>query len=401
METYAPAMSTAETVAPFDVAVVEPDSALRTRLAVELAGAGQFETIEDLVHQLHPGRPLVAVFGPGFASPIGFQHVHRLTTGHTNLGVVFAVQELSTDVLQQALRAGARDAVVIGGEASLHQSVDRVGELLAGATPKAQTPSTRTGEPGRLTVVFSTKGGVGKTCIAINVAAAMARKSPDPVVLIDGDLQFGDVSVMLGLPPQNTVLDAAAAVQYGDTELVQTLAGHHDASGLLVLPAPLEPVPVEAVLPGEMVNICDAFRAIAGHVVVDLPSMFNDYVLALIEAADEVLLVGSMDIPSIKNLKIGMTSLDLNAIAGPKLRLVLNHANAKVKLDVKEIERVLGLSANFAIPDDIAVPMSVNAGVPVIIDDPKSPVSRSLEVIADSLLGPQLAGGKNKRRKRG
>jgi pilus assembly protein CpaE len=96
-----------------------------------------------------------------------------------------------------------------------------------------------------------------------------------------------------------------------------------------------------------------------------------------------------------------MTSLDLNAIAGPKLRLVLNHANAKVKLDVKEIERVLGLSANFAIPDDIAVPMSVNAGVPVIIDDPKSPVSRSLEVIADSLLGPQLAGGKNKRRKRG
>ena len=90
--------------------------------------------------------------------------------------------------------------------------------------------------------------------------------------------------------------------------------------------------------------------------------MFNDYVLALIEAADEVLLVGSMDIPSIKNLKIGMQTLDLNAIAGAKLKLVLNHANAKVKLDVKEIERVLGLSANFAVPDDIAVPISVNAG---------------------------------------
>jgi pilus assembly protein CpaE len=249
-------------------------------------------------------------------------------------------------------------------------------------------------------VVFSTKGGVGKTCIAINVAAAMAKKSADPVVLIDGDLQFGDVSVMLGLPPQNTVLDAAAAVQYGDTELVQTLAGKHGPSGLLVLPAPLEPVSLDTVLPGEMVNICDAFRSVAGHVIVDLPSVFNDYVLALIEAADEVLLVGSMDIPSIKNLKIGMTSLDLAAIAGPKLRLVLNHANAKVKLDVKEIERVLGLPANFAVPDDIAVPISVNAGVPVVIDDPKSAVSRSLEVIADSLLGPDASGGKHKRRKR-
>jgi pilus assembly protein CpaE len=384
----------------FDVAVVEPDESLRTRLAVELAGAAQFETMEDLIQRLDPSRPVVAVFGPGFASPIGFQHVHRVTSSHSSLGVVFAVYELSTDVLQQALRAGARDAVVIGGEASLHQSVDRVGELLAGATTRAPAPTaTRTGAPGRLISVFSTKGGVGKTCIAINVAAAMAKRSTEPVVLVDGDLQFGDVSVMLGLPPQNTVLDAAAAVQYGDMELVQTLASKDAATGLLVLPAPLEPMPVDSLMPGEMVNILAALQAIAGHVVVDLPSVFNDYVLALIEASDDVLLVGSMDIPSIKNLKIGMQTLDLQAIAGPKLKLVLNHANAKVKLDVKEIERVLGLSANFPIPDDIAVPISVNAGRPVVVDEPKAPVSRALDCIAESLLGPTAAPRKGRRGK--
>jgi pilus assembly protein CpaE len=387
VESYATVANPVD-AASFDIAVVEPDSNLRTRLAVELAGAAQFETMEDLIQQLNPNRPVVAVFGPGFASPIGFQHVHRVTSSHSMLGVVFAVYELSTDVLQQALRAGARDAIVIGGEASLHQSVDRVGELLAGATPRVQMPATRTGAPGRLISVFSTKGGVGKTCVAINVAASMAKRSPDPVVLIDADLQFGDVSVMLGLPPQNTVLDAAAAVQYGDMELVQTLASKHEATGLLVLPAPLDPMPSEALLPGEMVNICAAFQSIAGHVVIDLPSVFNDYALAVIEASDDVLLVGSMDIPSIKNLKIGMQTLDLQAIAGPKLKLVLNHANAKVKLDVKEIERVLGLSANFAIPDDIAVPISVNAGHPVVVDDPKAPVSRALDCIAESLLGP-------------
>ena len=395
MESYATVESAVDG-ASFDIAVVEPDASLRTRLAVELAGAAQFETMEDLIQQLNPARPVVAVFGPGFASPIGFQHVHRVTSSHSSLGVVFAVYELSTDVLQQALRAGARDAIVIGGEASLHQSVDRVGELLAGATPRPQTPATLTGEPGRLISVFSTKGGVGKTCVAINVAASMARRSPNPVVLVDGDLQFGDVSVMLGLPPQNTVLDAAAAVQYGDMELVQTLAAKHEATGLLVLPAPLEPMPTDALLPGEMVNICAALQSIAGHVVIDLPSVFNDYVLALIEASDDVLLVGSMDIPSIKNLKIGMQTLDLQAIAGPKLKLVLNHANAKVKLDVKEIERVLGLSANFAIPDDIAVPISVNAGRPVIVDEPKAPVSRALDFIAESLLGPMEAPKKSR-----
>ena len=400
MESNATLESPVETTS-FDIAVVEPDANLRTRLAVELAGAAQFETMEDLVQQLNPARPVVAVFGPGFASPIGFQHVHRVTSSYSSLGVVFAVYELSTDVLQQALRAGARDAVVIGGEASLHQSVDRVGELLAGAASRApaSTATTRTGEPGRLISVFSTKGGVGKTCVAINVAASMARRSTEAVVLIDGDLQFGDVSVMLGLPPQNTVLDAAAAVQYGDLELVQTLASKDPVTGLLVLPAPLEPMATDALLPGEIVNICAAFQAIAGHVVIDLPSLFSDYVLALIEASDDVLLVGSMDIPSIKNLKIGMQTLNLQAIAGPKLKLVLNHANAKVKLDVKEIERVLGLSANFPVPDDISVPISVNAGRPVVVDEPKSPVSRALDCIAESLLGPAAAPKKRRRAK--
>jgi len=399
MESYA-TVDAPPGAAAYDVAVVEPDANLRTRLAVELSGAGQFETMEDLIQRLDPARPVVAVFGPGFASPIGFQHVHRVTSSYTMLGVVFAVYELSTDVLQQALRAGARDAVVIGGEASLNQSVDRVGELLAGAvTTRVQAPAARTGEPGRLISVFSTKGGVGKTCIAINVAAAMAKRSSEPVVLIDGDLAFGDVSVMLSLQSQNTVLDAAAAVQYGDMELVQSLADKDPATGLLVLPAPIESMPPDALLPGEMVNICAALQAIAGHVVIDLPSVFNDYVLALIEASDEILLVGSMDIPSIKNLKIGMQQLDLRAIAGPKLKLVLNHANAKVKLDVKEIERVLGMSADFPIPDDIAVPISVNAGRPVVVDEPKAPVSRALDHIAETLLGPNASPKKGRRGK--
>ena len=400
METYATVDGGLEAAASFDVAVVEPEHALRMRLGVELAGASQFATIEELVQHLASGRPLVAVFGPGFVSPMGFQHVHRLTGAHPELGAVFAVDELSTEILQQALRAGARDAVVLGGEASLHQSVDRVGELLAGnVNVRPSVPTTVTGEPGRLIVVFSTKGGVGKTCIAINVATAMAQRSTKPVVLVDGDLQFGDVSVMLGLPPQNTVLDAAAAAQYGDMELVQTLPSRHEASGLLVLPAPVEPMGTEAMLPGEMVNICVALQAVAGHVIVDMPSLFNDYVLALLEAADEVLLVGSMDIPSIKNLKIGIQSLDLNAIAGSKIRLVLNHANTKVKLDVKEIERVLGLTAQFAVPDDVAVPISVNSGRSVYLDDPKAPVSRALERIADTLLGPDAHQHKGRRRK--
>jgi pilus assembly protein CpaE len=168
---------------------------------------------------------------------------------------------------------------------------------------------------------------------------------------------------------------------------------------LLVLPAPVESMPTDALLPSEMTNICTALQAIAGYVIIDLPATFSDSVLAVIEASDEVLLVGSMDIPSIKNLKIGMQQLDLQAVAGPKLKLVLNHANAKVKLDVKEIERVLGMSADFPVPDDLAVPISVNSGRPVVVEDPKSPVSRAMERIAESLLGTNAAPKKGRRAK--
>ena len=109
-------------------------------------------------------------------------------------------------------------------------------------------------------------------------------------------------------------------------------------------------------------------------------------------------MTATMDIPSVKNLKIGMQALDLVAIAGPKLRLVLNRANAQVKLDIREIEHVLGLKASFPIPYDLAVPLSINAGVPVVTHDPRSAAARAFEQIAASLLGPGVDTGKGRRK---
>jgi pilus assembly protein CpaE len=152
------------------------------------------------------------------------------------------------------------------------------------------------------------------------------------------------------------------------------------------------------VAPDEMAAVCRGLQSISGFVVVDTPTSFDDTTLGLLEAADDVLLVGSMDIPSVKNLKIGMQALDLVAIAGPKLRLVLNRANAQVKLDVREIEHVLGLRASFPIPYDLAVPLSINAGVPLVMHDPRSASARALEQVAASLLGPSADAGKSRRK---
>lgn len=381
-----------------EVAVVEPDARHRMLVASQLPGAQQLESVQELVQRVQPGRPIVVVFGPGVANPFGFQQVHRVTTSYPEVGAVFAVEELSTDLLQQALRAGARDTVALSGGADLLlQSVSRVGELLAKPS-RVPAVSTTRGTPGRLIVVFSPKGGVGKSTIAINVAVSMARGGTETVCLVDADLQFGDVAVLLSLPPQHTVLDATASVQFADPELLRTLLTRHH-SGLLVLPAPVEPVLGEVIRPDEMIGVCSALQAMCGHVVVDCPTRFDDVTFGLIEAADEVLLVGSMEIPSVKSLKIGMQALDLMSVAGPKLRLVLNRANTQVKLDVREVEQVLGLRAEFPIPSDIAVPLSVNAGVPVVLHEPKSAAARAFDHIASSLVGAGV-GTEDRRLKR-
>ena len=386
--------------APYDVAIVEPDSRWRLRLGASLSTAAQYDTLEALLQSVRLGRAAVVVFGPGLATPYGFEQIHRLISVRSELGAIFAVDgEVTTPLLHAALRAGARDTVSVNDPVALAEAIDRVGRLLGGTISRAPVPVEHRAAPGKLVVVFSAKGGVGKSTVAINVAVAMAHRTDERVALVDADLNFGDVAVLLGIPPQQTVLDAISAAQYGDTDLVRSMLTVH-SSGLLVLPAPTEPT-LDAILdPAEIVSVCHTLQSTCGFVVADLPPQLDDLAVALIEAADVVLLVVGMDIPSVKNLKIGIQALDLHAIAGPKLRLVLNRANTQVKHDVREVESVLGLRAEFPVPSDLAVAIAVNAGVPVLEHAPDSPASRAFDRIARSLLGGDAALGKGRRRRR-
>jgi pilus assembly protein CpaE len=248
-------------------------------------------------------------------------------------------------------------------------------------------------------VSFSTKGGVGKSVVSTNTAAALAAKG-NRVVIIDSDLQFGDVAVMLGVPPLHTTIEAAGSIETADTQLMEGLLATHELSGLRVLPAPVEPSAADQIAPHEMVGIVQVLRTMFDYVVVDLPPHFDDVVVALLEEADDVLLVASMDIPSIKNLKVGMQTLDLLELAGSKIRLVLNRANAKVNLDVGDVERALGVPADFRVPSDISVPQAVNRGIPVVLDKPKSAAGAALTAIAESFLASDHASSDPEPRRR-
>ncbi len=384
----------------YRVVAVEPDERYRTRLTIQLAGLAPapLESLEALIEHLDDEQPTVVVFGPGLANDTGLAHAQRLTRSHPEVGIVLFAEELTLPLLQQALRSGVRDAVTLeADDATLRQAVDRVGDAIA--TIARKSVHHEVSQRGRVIVSFSTKGGVGKSVVSTNTAAALAAKGYR-VCIVDCDLQFGDVAVMVGVPPVHTTIEAAGSIGTADAELMEGLLGTHELSGLRVLPAPVEPSAADQISPGEMVGIVHLLRTMFDYIVIDLPPHFDDVVVALLEEADDVLLVASMDIPSIKNLKVGIQTLDLLAIAGPKIRLVLNRANAKVNLDIGDVERALGVPADFRVPSDISVPQAVNRGIPVVLDKPRSAAGSALIAIADSFVAAsaESAAGESRRR---
>jgi pilus assembly protein CpaE len=404
--TYAPAPAAPAAPAPsanlpapslnhIAIAVVDADQTIRTRLALQLGDtAAPFPSIDALAERLN-GTPVVTVLGPSCAYGSELVNLERLLQVHPEVGAILVAAELSTTLLQQALRAGVKDVLAIPVDGNqLIQTVQRIADNLssqalamAPRAPEFTGPEPlEASEQGQVITVFSTKGGSGKSVIASNVAVRLAMKSDRPVCLVDADLQFGDIAVMLKLAPQHTIVDAVSAIDRLDAGLLNGFLVCHEPSGLMVLPAPLEPAFADQIGGPEMVRIVEVLRTFCSHVVIDTPAYFNDVVLGLIEISDDVLLVAGMDIPNIKNVKIGLQTLRLLNTPMSKLRLVLNRANSKVKLEVGEVEKTLQVKADSLIPSDVVVPQSVNKGTPVILSAPKAAVSRALEQLADTFI---------------
>lgn len=369
------------------IIVVEPEQVARRALATQLDGAVELEDLSRL--EAHLNGPTVVVLGPGMAADDAIDEAAPMLSARPAVGGILIAEALSTELLQRALRAGFRDVLTAPvDQDELLATVGRVSASLPGVSlPAAQRSRPMDDARGRMITVFSTKGGTGKSMLATNVAVSLARQESRPVVLVDADLQFGDVSVMLKLAPRHTVVDAVGALGKLDPPLLRSLLVEHERSGLLVLSAPLEPAFADQIDAKQLLEVVEMLRSMAAYVVIDTPSHFNDVVLGLIEESDDVLLVAGLDIPSIKNVRIGLQTLRLLNTPMHKIRLVLNRANSKVKLDTDEVERTLQVKAESRIPSDVSVPQSVNKGEPIVLDAPRSGPAKAIEELVKLLVG--------------
>ena len=357
----------------------------------------------DGIEGRYAGTPLLLVLGPSCSTIPGNTGAEGLLSRRPDVGAILIADNLSTEVFQQAMRSGFRD--VLGAPVDtgqLNEAVRRVAQSLAvpsqGVTPGYAAPIIEEdlGKRGQVITVFSTKGGAGKSVLAANLGVLLAQRASGTVALVDADLQFGDIAVMLKLAPQHTIVDAVGSFDRLDVGFLESLLATHGPSGLKVLPAPLEPAFADQIGAEQMHKIIELLRSFCDFVVVDTPAYFNDVVLGLIEDSDDVLLVAGMDIPNIKNVKIGLQTLRLLNTPMSKIHLILNRANSKVKLEVSEVERTLQVKADALIPSDVVVPQSVNKGTPVVIDAPRSSIAKSLELLADRFAPP--VSTKKKRR---
>jgi Flp pilus assembly CpaE family ATPase len=237
----------------------------------------------------------------------------------------------------------------------------------------------------KILTVFSTKGGVGKTVIAVNLAVCLAQKKGLKTILADFDLQSGDVGVMLKLQPQRTIYDCLTTINQLEAETLSEFLTPH-SSGLNTLQAPVEPALADLISSTHVKQILKAAKNRAEFVIVDTPPFFNDNVLATLDLSDIVLLVVTMDVPSVKNVKLCLETLRLLGYPPQKIKLAINRADADVGLRQAEVEKALGLKASLVLPNEPGVILSVNNGVPMVSGSPRSPIARAIRGFVEELV---------------
>jgi pilus assembly protein CpaE len=307
------------------------------------------------------------------------------------------------DYLRRSMLAGAREFLVKPFSsdeltASIRQVFVREQEKLSrrAAAPVAPAGgSNGTGldmdHDGRVVAVFSPKGGVGRTTVAVNLAIAAATELGKSVVLMDGSFQFGDVGVLLNLNPKNkSIADLVPELEQGEPESLDTFVINHSA-GVRVLLAPPSPEMAELVTPTAVRRVLEALRRQHDLVVVDCASWFNDTTLAILDAADVVLTMLSLEITSIKNMRLFLEVAEQLGYEHGKVKLVLNRADSSLGIRVADVENSIGRKVDHTIVSDgRSVVYALNRGVPFFLSNREAQVSQDILRLAQSVAGERV-----------
>lgn len=323
-------------------------------------------------------RPELLVFGPTMSTRLALGLARSLR----DLADVLALVTDDRDLRAEAHAAGISEFLRHDPEL---EDVDALFSLARERVAKVRGVADlhrpgEAAEPGRIVVVASPKGGVGKSTIAANLAVGLAEDDPARVVVVDLDLQFGDLAGMLGISPRHSVVEAMGKAAARDAFVLATFL-HEHPDGFFVLAAPENPAAADRVDPKRVGHLLRQLAAGFRHVVVDTAPGLGDLALAALEQASAVVLVAGPDTASVRGMRASMQALRELQLLPASTRVVLNGFEDRLGMTVAEAEKVLGVPLDVVVPRSRAVARGGNAGIPVLLSSPREAAARALAAL--------------------
>jgi pilus assembly protein CpaE len=356
----------------------------------DLNVVGYVDVLEDGWQSLLDERSDILVVACAGASDRALEVIRGAVRQRSDRPVVVFSHGSPNGFLRRLFEAGADDVVALPEEPdrvyfTLQKALAR--RLGAGvATPTSLSP---------LVCILGPKGGTGKTLVAANLAVGLAQEGKR-VVLVDLDLQFGDLGLSLGLAPEKTIYDLAKSGGGIDHEKLDDYLTPH-ASGIRVLLAPTRPDQA-SVVTVELLRECySLLRTMCDIVIVDTPPGFTAEVIASIDVSTHVCMIGMLDSLSLKNTKLGLETLDLMGYPSERVTLLLNRADTKVGITREDVTAIIGRAPDVMVPSDREIPRSVNEGQPIVLSNERSEAARSFRQLASLFMkreGAEAAGGR-------
>lgn len=360
--------------------------------------AGMARTGKEAIQLSQQLKPDVVVMDINMPDMDGITATQEIKKKAAYIQVVILSVQSDSGYMRRAMLAGARDFLAKPPTIDeLNDAVRRAGALAQEERKKSEQVLTALasegGKPGtgglatagKVIVIYSPKGGTGRTTIAVNLAIAL-QSDGDQVALVDGNLQFGDVAVFLNEQGKNTVLDLAPRVDELDPDVVHEVMVTHRGSGVDILASPPKPELAEKVTGDQFSKLLNYLRRIYSYIIVDTASQLTDAVQGALDVSDLIILVTTQDIPSIKNCNLFLSLTDATGIKRDHILFVMNRYDKRVSITPDRVSEILHEPISVVIPfDEKIVSYSVNRGIPFIRDNKTQPVGKSIVQLAEAL----------------
>jgi len=348
------------------------------------------KAIEE-ARRLHPDVVLMDVNMPVLD---GIQATEILAQEVPGSPVIIMSVQGERDYLRRAMQAGAREFLIkpfsgdelIAAIRRVHQLEQKKESYLAKAPAPAAGAAPVRNERGEMFVVFSGKGGIGKSVLSSNLAVALAMETGARVALVDLDLQFGDIGVLLNLDHSRSITDLTDAGAHADSEFVQDVLAS-GPEGVRVLLAPISPELADLVTADHLRGIMEELRRSFDFVVVDTASHLTELNLEVIEGASRVIVMSALTIPAIKDTKLTLKVLDSLNVDPERILLLLNRSDAHSDFNKDAVEQNLRFPISLQLPHDPKiVAASVNRGAPFVSTNPEVEISRAVRELVSRLV---------------